>query len=156
MPARFQALTLTVLSLVAFTACGAGAARHSASVAPFGSTAAVINLSTGSTTARLLSSNDLATQATGASVFSALMQLRPRFLRTPVGGGGMMSTPLIPVPDGGVAVFVNGGFMGGIDALHGISARHVAFIRHYPQVEALHRFGRRAPNGAIEIRLLQR
>ena len=81
------------------------------------------------------------------SVYDALQQLRPTFLRS---RDPQTSSNPVPTP---VAVFVNGGRTEGLDALRSIRASTVKEMRFYEPQDANTKFGTGHNGGVIEVTL---
>jgi len=81
------------------------------------------------------------------SVYDALQQLRPSFLRS---RDPQTSSNPVPTP---VAVFINGGRTEGLDALRSIRASTVKEMRFYEPQDANTKFGTGHNGGVIEVTL---
>jgi hypothetical protein len=80
-----------------------------------------------------------------ASVYEAIRQLRPRFLRTR-GPSSLLNTSVM-----GPAVIVDQALLGGIEALADIPLRDVEAVRYLAAWDATTRHGPGYANGVIEV-----
>lgn len=98
----------------------------------------------------VLTARDFAEVGNPPTALDAVRRLRPNYLRAKVGVAG----PKVGTP--GVAVFINGAYAGGVDALADLATRHVAAIRLLtPHEIALIDGTARSRVGAIAVTLRQ-
>lgn len=85
------------------------------------------------------------THSTAASVYEAIRQLRPRFLRTR-GPSSLLNSSVL-----GPAVIVDQTLLGGIQVLADIPLRDVETVRYLAAWDATTRHGSGYANGVIEV-----
>lgn len=93
---------------------------------------------------RILMAGEIAASA-ATSVYQAVLQLRPEFLRrTPPWRSNAQ-------PDGGVRVFLDESEVGGVEALYDIPLGNVTVIRYLEPSESTLRWGPTYADGVIQV-----
>jgi hypothetical protein len=87
----------------------------------------------------------------GESLFDLLRRTRPTLLTV---RASQLATSS-PLDGEDLGVYVNGMYVGGLDAVRGLQAGSVYSVRRYRGIDSTNRFARHHRDGALEITLLR-